>query len=293
MSAETLIRAGRAIDTIILVRGRKVGYSRSNWGGDLVAVERGHFPVSHTGYRSQGGQEPPSTEAFEALAVARDQDYADTLRRCQKAMRTPAVRDPRHPRCDFISMTMAAEAALARGFFAEDDMRRQLWQAAYRVYDRIRSNEVFHPEPTNACLNPQAWTPEYCAGALREVVASLLWLKELLRGNLTKPVYLPINIGISVSAYFDLPERPEPIFELPVIETDFGFEASPIAKADDDEFRADDGDEIEAESDHHEDADADDEESREGVAAILVRTASDLAAPAAAGLSEEAQLSLF
>ena len=64
---------------VFTVRGRPVGFNATRWGGELVAVERGYFPVSPTGYRSctgfVGREDIPADVLTEFMeSVAKEQD---------------------------------------------------------------------------------------------------------------------------------------------------------------------------------------------------------------------------
>lgn len=86
---------------VFAVRGRPVGFRPSRWGGALVAVERGYFPISATGFRSLAGEFGQTEEVdpgeiphsfLELLVTAQDKARRALLARVS---RTPqAGHDP-------------------------------------------------------------------------------------------------------------------------------------------------------------------------------------------------------
>ena len=68
--------AESSITRLFTVRDRPVGFVEGRWGASLVAVERGYFPVSPTGYRSLSGLggATVTVEHLESLAVDRDRE---------------------------------------------------------------------------------------------------------------------------------------------------------------------------------------------------------------------------
>ena len=124
-ATETLNRSGfRAAPIFIMsehthvfsVRDRPVGFVPGSFGGALVAVERGYFPVSSTGYRSlaghfglNGAADPAaiSAEFLNALAVAQDDVRRAVLHRLR---RVPAPTSDRLG--NFIGVCIDVDAAL-------------------------------------------------------------------------------------------------------------------------------------------------------------------------------------
>ena len=230
---------------IFSVRGRPVGFEPGRFGGALVAVERGFFPVSSTGYRSLAGHfgingeaDPAviSPEFLEALAVAQDRTCRALLARLR---RTPRPTPDRLG--NFISMSSEAEAALTEGFFARDDERAALWSGAFQRLSLINTDGRFQPAP--------AWTSDSCAEALAARRASLAFLRRLAAGELPPP---PAGTHLAVRAYFELPPRSggEPTFALPTRTADLPLDLPPAEDIDDEEAVGNDADEaFEAEAD--------------------------------------------
>lgn len=220
---------------IFMIRERPVGFRPSRFGGELVAVERGYFPVSGTGYRSLAGvfgfnKEVHASsipqEFLESLAKAQDETRHAALRRVSRAPKPEA-----HQLGNFISASMAAETALNEGFFAPEPERRALWSGAYGVLCLIDTDARFQPKPDGG-----VWTGEACAKALATQRDLLQWVGELARGEFAKP-----RLGRLYCAhgYLGLPPKAggEPSFALPRITAEFSLPlpesvpAQPIRRA--------------------------------------------------------------
>jgi hypothetical protein len=213
---------------IFSVRGRPVGFVPGHFGGALVAVERGYFPVSSTGYRSLAGHFGVSGEAdpamisadfLEGLSAAQDHTRRALLARLR---RTPVPTSDRLR--NFISVCIDAEAALAEGFFAPDEERFALWRGAFRLLSFIDTDARFQPAPT-----APAWPAAGCADALAARRALLAFLRELAGGAL--PV-LPEGTHVASQTYLELPPKPngEPSFALPALTTELPFGLPPAAE---------------------------------------------------------------
>lgn len=238
MDTQPFTSDGKQMDTIFELRGRKIGYRCTRWGGELHAVERGWFPCSSTGYRSlSGAKETPSTALLEALAVDQDCENASLLKRCRQALRNTNV----HGR-DFILARSAADAALGNGFFAASDIRTQLWPVAYQLYNHIIATPEIHPAHPGQSLNRNVWTPDYCETALRQVIAHRNWLADLLNGIFAPPGWTDQRVPHEATAYFRLPTTgPEGIIGAPALEMSLGLDLSAAAMADSDAPDDDDG----------------------------------------------------
>lgn len=180
------------------VRGRPVGYQPGRWGGSLVAVERGYFPVSDTGYRSIAANESPvvTAELLEALAVQQDRERKNVLTRAQAPIELQRDRLG-----SYIHVSMSAERAMQAGFFAPDADRQSLWAAAHRLFATIDTDVRFQPDTT-----APVWTSEYCVKALTQTREAMRMLERCARGDFpaeVAPVY------ISARAYLRLPARTE------------------------------------------------------------------------------------
>ncbi len=189
---------------IFTVRERPVGFRSSRFGGELVAVERGYFPVSGTGYRSLSG-------AFgfddKVGASAIPEDYLERLAKSQDETRHAALRRvSRAPKpegrelSNFISASIDAENALNEGFFAPEPERRALWSGAYGVLCLVDTDARFQPKPDDG-----VWTPERCANALATQRELLRWAGDLARGE-----FAPPRLGwlYCAHAYLGLPPKP-------------------------------------------------------------------------------------
>lgn len=200
---------------VFTVRGRPVGYRPSYFGGELVATERGYFPVSSTGYRSLAGdlgfEHYVSAAAvpeglLNSLATEADKERQATLVRV--ARKLPAGPDRL---ANFIGASMDAEKAINDGFFAPDADRASLWQSGYRRLCLIDGDPRFRPEP-----NDRVWTPEFCADAIEKVRTLLAFVQQLASGDF--PAQPPPRAAV-LHSYFDLPPKPagEPATVLPAV----------------------------------------------------------------------------
>jgi hypothetical protein len=221
---------------IFSVRSRPVGFEPGRFGGALVAVERGYFPVSSTGYRSLAshfginGEADPATisaDFLESLAVAQDRTRQTLLARLR---RTPLPTLGRLG--NFIGACIDAEAALAEGFFARDEERFALWYGAFRHLNLIDTDARFQPTPT-----APAWSASGCAQALAIRRALLGFVRQLAAGDLPTP---PDGTHFAVRAYLELPPKAEgePAFTLPTVTADLPLDLPPPDDCDDDERSA-------------------------------------------------------
>ena len=200
---------------VFSVRGRPVGFVPGHLGGALVAVERGYFPVSSTGYRSLAGHfgisgeaDPAaiSAEFLESLAVAQDHSQRTLLARLRRA----PLPTPDHLG-NFIAACIDAEAALAQGFCATNEDRFALWRGAFRLLNLIDTDPRFQPTPA-----APAWPATGCAQALAVRRALLGFVRQLAAGELPAP---PDGTHFAVHAYLELPPKNggEPTFTLPAL----------------------------------------------------------------------------
>lgn len=222
---------------VFSVRGRPVGFVPGRFGAALVAVERGYFPVSSTGYRSLAGHcgvsgaldaDAISPEFLEALAAAQDRNRQGLLARLR---RTPLPTADRLG--NFIGVSIDAEAALAEGFFAPDAERFALWRGAFRLLTLIDTDPRFQPVPTGL-----AWNAQGCADALAARRAELAFIRRLALGELPPP---PDGTHFAQRAYLELPPRPdgEPAFELPAVTAELPLDLPLGVVADEEELEID------------------------------------------------------
>jgi hypothetical protein len=212
---------------ILTVRDRPVAFRPTRWGGELLAVERGFFPVSSTGYRSLAGvygfRENVRAADLSPLFLESLAEKEELERRCLLKRLARGPQPGRSRLGDFINVRMDAEQAINAGFFAPDQERPELWGGAYRLLCRIDSNPRFQPEPNDA-----AWTPDYCAKALEEQRELKQWIERLAKGDFSPPHpaqrYCP-------HSYFDLPPKPhgEKPFTLPAVTRELALDTPPRA----------------------------------------------------------------
>lgn len=201
---------------IFTLRSRPIAYQPGRWGGALVAVERGFFPVSGTGYRSLSGlhgtDEGDATtitpEFLKALAVNQDRERRSVLAR---VLRPPTP--GRDALTNYVSVSLDADKALAEGFFAPDAERVALWGGAYRLLCLIDADPRFQPSP-----HAPAWTPAHCAETLARHRAALAFVRQLATGDFPTA---PSPHCLCAAAYFELPPKPagESGFALPALPT--------------------------------------------------------------------------
>jgi hypothetical protein len=209
-------------------RGRPVQYQPGKWGGALVAVERGYFPISSTGYRSVSGLCGPhdhdatafiTPEFLEELASKQDRERRSALASVER----PRLAGP-DPLSNHVFASIAADHALEEGFFAPEAERAALWGEAFRVLSLIDTDARFQPLPS-----APAWTEAHCAEAMKRNRESLALLRQLARGDFSGR---PLRRHLSASAYFALPPKQggEPCVPLPAIAAEFGLDL-PTASA--------------------------------------------------------------
>lgn len=204
---------GERVTHVFTVRGRPVGFEPQRWGGALVAVERGYFPVSSTGYRSlcglaggkEFGPEAVSGEFLESLSLEQDRERESLLRR---------LREAAAPMADgvstFVHVSLAAEKAVQDGFFATDRDRAALWAGAHRLLRLVETDARFRPAPDSS---RPIWTKEHCDASMDRVRELLAVLRCCAGGEMPKE--LPENL-IGARVYLELPPKPsgEPVFPL-------------------------------------------------------------------------------
>ena len=190
MSGDLLLR-------VMSVRNRPVGLVAGRWGTSLVAVERGYFPVSQTGYRSLSGmaEQAVTAEHLESLANDRDRERQELLRSVRSTVRPESERIT-----NYIHVSMIAEKALHDGFFAPSAERAELWPAAHRLFCLIDTDARFQPAPDHS-----RWTEEHCAGALAKTREALRFLDGCAKGDF--PTGVPMEY-FAARAYLALPPKP-------------------------------------------------------------------------------------
>lgn len=222
---------------VFTVRGRPVGFQSSRFGGSLHALERGYFPISPTGYRSLagnfgGGPGSPasiSPEFLEALAEADDRNRRTLLAQLARAPRAES-----DALGNFIHISGRASSAVQAAFFAPAEERVAFWCGAFRLLSLIDADRRFQPAPNGA-----AWTGEACAKSLATQRDLLAYVQRIATGDHTEP---PPGLFIGVSAYFELPVRPEveTSFALPALNAELALELPPARDWEDDEAEEDD-----------------------------------------------------
>ncbi len=192
------------VSEIYTIRGRPVGYAPDSWGGSFVAVERGYFPVSPTGYRSCTGfarrEITPAEKqtVLEKLAEELDRERASLLKRLGEGAKPEA-----DPVLNYIHASMTYEKALADGFFATDHQRSELWSGAHRMLCVVLDDRRY--QPAVAAKYP-AWNGDHCAAAMdfaRKLHASLV---RWAGGDFSETP--PLRL-LGAQGYFQLPARPD------------------------------------------------------------------------------------
>jgi hypothetical protein len=186
---------------VVSVRGRPVGISRSRFGASLVAVERGYFPVSPTGFWSLSGygmgQPGPLAlrpEYLESLAEAQDRERKALLVNLHRA-----VKPERESRGNFIHVSLYVDKAINDAFFAPDHERALLWQAAHRLLCLVEADPQFQPVPDHF-----AWNREQCDKALANMRNLHACLKRFAQGDYSGKLPMPL---FGARAYANLPHR--------------------------------------------------------------------------------------
>jgi hypothetical protein len=187
---------------IVSVRGRPVGISRSRFGASLIAVERGYFPVSPTGFWSMSGYgmgQPGSLdvkpEYLESLAENQDRERKALLVNLLRA-----VKPDRNRLGNFIHVSLYVDKAINDGFFAPDHERAPLWQAAHRLLCLVDADPQFQPAPDRF-----AWNQQQCNKALAHMRTLHACLKRFAQGDYSGELPWPF---FGAKAYVELPPKP-------------------------------------------------------------------------------------
>lgn len=216
---------------ILTVRGRPVGFNASRWGGELVAVERGYFPVSPTGYWSCSGfvgktdvTEQALQDFMEQNEQERDRDRESLLKDLREA-----VKPVGEPIRNYIHASQSYERAFQDGFFATDAQRASLWAGAYQLLCLVDSDARFQPTADPKYV---AWNKEHCDKALAYARDLRGLLIRYAKGDFSEAP--PIRV-LGAQGYFRLPPKPggEPIIELGgyVAEMALNLPVEPVRKA--------------------------------------------------------------
>lgn len=187
---------------IVSVRGRPVGINRSRFGASLVAVERGYFPVSPSGFWSLSGfgmgQSGPLAirpEYLETLAENQDRERKALLVNLHRA-----VKPERDRKGNFIHVSLYVDKAINDAFFSPDHERAPLWQAAHRLLCLVAADPQFQPVPDR-----YAWNREQCDKALANMQNLHACLKRFAQGDYSGELPMPL---FGARAYAKLPPRP-------------------------------------------------------------------------------------
>lgn len=193
-----------AVAEVFSVRGRPVGFRPSRFGGELIAIERGAFPISSTGYRSLAGMfggapghpSQISPEFLEQLAIERDRERLQLLKQLRETARPVG-----EPVANYVHVCGVFERALQEGFFASDRDRAVLWGGAHQLLRLVENDPRFQPVPHPSY---PAWDEKHCAASLAWSSSLLALLKTLAEGVL--PERLPRRLA-GVSSYLHLPAK--------------------------------------------------------------------------------------
>ncbi len=198
---------GEKITKVFMVRNRPIGFQEGRWGGALVAVERGDFPISPTGYRSVAGApaESITPEFLEDLARAHERERQDILHRLREGHQPVGP-----PISSYIHASSAYEQAVQHGFFATERDRADLWSGAHQLLCRVDHDARFQPAPDRTFV---AWTAKHCAAAMARARDLKALLTRLAAGEF--PAALPMRM-IGAQGYLNLPPKPggEPKIDL-------------------------------------------------------------------------------
>lgn len=198
------------LEQVVSIRNRPIGVSRSRFGVSLVAVERGYFPISSTGYRSlsgydRGGAGPVAFEPglLDSLAEAEDRERKALLTNLHRA-----AEPQRDSLSTFIHVSLYVDKAINDGFFAPDHDRAPLWQGAHRLLNLVHNDPRFQPAP-----NGTAWKEEHCRKALTKMEELHGFLKRFAQADYSGEPPMPL---FGAKAYMQLPPKvvAEPIIAL-------------------------------------------------------------------------------
>jgi hypothetical protein len=197
---------------VFTVRGRPVAFNASRWGGELVALERGYFPVSSTGYRSCTGfvgrtdiTDEMLTEFMESVAKEQDREHEALIKRLREGMKPVGG-----PISNYIHVSLSYEKAFQDGFFATDMQRAGLWAGAHQLLCLVDSDARFQPAPDPTY---PVWTKKQCDQSLDFARALRGLLPRYANGDFS--VAPPVRL-LGAQGYFRLPPKAggEPKVEL-------------------------------------------------------------------------------
>lgn len=216
------------VSEIYTIRGRPVGYAPDSWGGSFVAVERGYFPISPTGYRSCTGFArreitPADKQAVLAkLAEEQDRERTSLLKRLGEGAKPEG-----DPVLNYIHASMAYEKAVADGFFATDRQRSELWSGAHKLLCVVLDDRRY--QPTTEAKYP-AWHEAHCQAAMdfaRKLRESLV---RWAGGDFSETP--PLRL-LGAQGYFRLPAKPggEPRVDLGAYTAELSLDAPAVMMA--------------------------------------------------------------
>lgn len=200
----SLDQAARVLPAVIYsVRGRPVGFVPGRYGGGLVAVERGYFPVSNTGYRSltdlytANGMTAVTSvpsDYLEALAVEEDFQRRSTINRLKKTPRSGL-----DGLGDFIEIVYGAEGAFGHGLFAPERDRIDLWRESHRLLRLVETGVRFTGVPADFALSENDWNAtRRRLGTLRQ------FIENAAAGDFSESIP---SLLCEVVAYLALPRK--------------------------------------------------------------------------------------
>ncbi|OAM88500.1 hypothetical protein OH491_10510 [Termitidicoccus mucosus] len=209
---------------LFTVRGRPVMFRKDGmFFGALHATERGHFPVSSTGYYSlaqftlyvregAGFFDLLSRNFLESLAAEQERGTKGVLHdviRC-------ANRDIANEYA-FVHCAQRAAQAFAHGLFATDAQRRELWQAAHETYSNLFDSAFVRHAARDRQNPPRNIEPD------RRTFDAL---RRCMRGDFSFDNAGSQPTAILMTNYFELPPKRdgEPVITAPArtLALDFG-----------------------------------------------------------------------
>jgi len=208
---------------LFTVRGRPVMFRKDEVFGALHAVERGYYPITHSGYLALG--QPACDEGechdffdllsenfLESLAVEKEIMTNEVLHKINQCARQDATGQNA-----VIHHLERASCAFSHGLFATDAQRWQLWQSAHETYSKLFDSDSIR----------------FVAKEDRNVVRFFEYglhvfdaLRQCMRGEFTCEKAKAHPFVIHLLGYFELPPRPEgePVIaaQARTLEFDFG-----------------------------------------------------------------------
>ena len=208
---------------LFTIRGRLILFRKTEkFFGALHATERGHCPISSTGFYSLAGFTPCARQGADFLDLLSD-NFLESIAAEQQRRTNTVLRDitqcTRHDITDSFAFSQClhhATEAFQHGLFATDTQRRQLWQSAHATYSNTFASRFIRQIDKEQRNLPRSIESD------RQTFDILC---RCMRGDFSfnKTDSHPAILGMRT--YCELPPRPEgePVITTPTHPLEFDF----------------------------------------------------------------------